>query len=746
MPEEKIINDSEMFLLLQQKYRHEVDAGSDVGKKEVSIFKDWILLFHALHKLKLMCIKDTLLDENSLQNSEQIRELFISLISANRAIFTYKHEIHFKLFNIFKSSLEKYDRQYGRKFSNTFLHSLSLYVDIRERFPIQQCLSFYSIFKNLLALNTQQSNQIAANQERLMEAQKEIIELFRRYGGLYVFNVTYQLKLTPEMTSRAESIQQFNELLLIEQQIVSDKGLLKVLFNFEDDGLHGCLLNCILIYPLQLYSNANKTLIQLKRLAENCTEGTQIKFNNIGFMFKEACGEDVVGMIDQVQKLEKFLYWSLGSFYRYEDFFHYCCPLIFNVEINHEQVLEPWTLRLKPIQIGFMHRLIHINQTELMNAIKDTKEVWSTNELPKSQQQALIIDRVVLSEIFYELNYVQNLNGEILHFIQVFDVFLNIGTEPFFYFSQFKDVIVGMQPSRLGRQLIYLINLFSQQPNLINEVHTLNFILSPQLNFLVASELWMKIKELAKKGSLALSNVETLNNLNKLRSYYRPDQLSAKLSEFQLDFPAYVAKDLALFHRRNRDAGKYFEKLLRSDQLICRFKFYADVERESFLDKKEVFSKHLTEFLRIHKRSGLLKVLKGYFLVWLIEIPQNWFEIECIKKPYVDVIFMIEPTYGFDVQDFLQKLNTEWRNYLGKKPSISEDGKLFRTSDLTCDVVMHSDELLNSNLICFEKNNRKLKKALLEKLLPYFTYRHFYFPKLYDDKIHKKIKMFSKGQ
>ena len=94
-------------------------------------------------------------------------------------------------------------------------------------------------------------------------------------------------------------------------------------------------------------------------------------------MFKEACGEDVVGMIDQVQKLEKFLYWSLGSFYRYEDFFHYCCPLIFNVEINHEQVLEPWTLRLKPIQIGFMHRLIQIKQTELMNAIKETKEVYS---------------------------------------------------------------------------------------------------------------------------------------------------------------------------------------------------------------------------------------------------------------------------------------------------------------------------------------------------------------------------------
>ena len=114
---------------------------------------------------------------------------------------------------------------------------------------------------NKLSYEIYQQNKDIMKEERIpfpVPYGEEIIELFRRYGGLYVFNVTYQLKLTPEMTSRAESIQQFNELLLIEQQIVSDKGLLKVLFNFEDDGLHGCLLNCILIYPLQLYSNANK--------------------------------------------------------------------------------------------------------------------------------------------------------------------------------------------------------------------------------------------------------------------------------------------------------------------------------------------------------------------------------------------------------------------------------------------------------------------------------------------------------
>ena len=77
------------------------------------------------------------------------------------------------------------------------------------------------------------------NKRRLEVNQSEIYELYKRYGELYTVNVMYQLKLSNDLTSD-ELKNRFNELHLIEQQIVSDGRLLKVLFKLEDDGLHGC--------------------------------------------------------------------------------------------------------------------------------------------------------------------------------------------------------------------------------------------------------------------------------------------------------------------------------------------------------------------------------------------------------------------------------------------------------------------------------------------------------------------------
>jgi hypothetical protein len=73
-----------------------------------------------------------------------------------------------------------------------------------------------------------------------------------------------------------------------------------------------------------------------------------------------------------------------------------------------------------------------------MNSISDVDEVWSISVLPKTLQKELAIDKIMLSEIVYELRYDSAFNGEVLGCLQVFYTFLKIGDEPFFTLLNLK--------------------------------------------------------------------------------------------------------------------------------------------------------------------------------------------------------------------------------------------------------------------------------------------------------------------
>ena len=58
---------------------------------------------------------------------------------------------------------------------------------------------------------------------------------------------------------------------------------------------------------------------------------------------------------------------------------------------------------------------------------------------------------------------------------------------------------------------------------------------------------------------------------------------------------------------------------------------------------------------------------------------------------------------------------------------------------------MHSIDALNSSFVIVEKSDKKMKRLVVEKLLPYFTYRHFYLPQTFKDGNVKSGKIFTKG-
>lgn len=734
-------------MILKNKYKidfHEW-AGDDV--KGISIFTNWIRFFDALNVLRNQHTNGLALNESDFQTPSNIQKLFISLHDEHRGIFDYQHEIRFDLFHILKQSLEIYDQQVTEFGRNKFLQNLSNHAEYGQKFPVGSCLKFYSIFKQQLDSRYKESSSILENKHRLAVSQSEIYELYKRYGELCAVNVMYQLKLSNDLTSH-DLIMHFNELHLIEQQIVSDDRLLKVLFKLEDDGQQGCFLNCILIYPTQALSNINAILRQLEQLSEVCASNVEMKFLNWGNMLSRISGEDVVGFIDSFNKLESFLYWTVGSFYRHDDFFHYHYPLMEqDGEFIHKQVLAPWSLNLQTARLGMKQRVLNISQSELISYISDPVEMWSTSILPAENRRRLEIDKIVLLELPYELGHLKQFNSEILYCLEVFHTFLNLGDEPFFYIHKFEDVITAIKPSQLGCQLIYLFNLLCQQPNVIQQIKEQNGFLGQRFQLHLNNQVLLALEQHSQIGSTALANIEILQQYNLLRAHHQPDQLSAWMPGFNIngvDHSISDSDDFIVYTRRTNDAQSYLESLLKQDQLICRFKFYAEVDGDSFVEKRETFSAHFTEFLRVHKRSDLLKDLNGYFLIWLNKSSNNQFVIQK-KEPYVDIVFFVEPSYVFSFISFEQRLITAWKDYQGKKSVSAKHVKHFQTSYLFSENLMNTEVLLSSKIVKFEKKNKKMKKALLEKLLPYFTYRHFYLPKLYDVNLHKKIKMFSKG-
>lgn len=573
----------------------------------------------------------------------------------------------------------------------------------------------------------------------------ELYDLFNRYGSLYTIHVKYWLKLSNNKILVAKLRQQFHELRLIEQQVISDGRLLTVLFKFEGDGQQGCLLNCILIYAAQAIQDANKLLRQLEQLSVACAHNVKLEFQNWGQLQKENSGIDAYGFIHDTDKLELFCLMIAGLNSYYDSY-----PLKeHDGEFIHEKVTKPWTLSISSQSSGMKPRLMKISEAELIDYTSNPEKVWCTKVLPIAVQKRLEIDRTVLTELSCELDdYVKEFNKEILYCLQVFYTFLHLGNEPFFYLEKFKDMVTEIKPSQLGCQLIYLFKFLCQQPALTQQLLESISFLEQRLQLFLQNQVWLALKQLSQRGSEAIADVETLQKLNLLRLKHEPDQLSARMPGFDISGEnsiKYTESDFAVFQRRTKDAEEYLESLLKQDQLICRFKFYAEVGDASFLEERETFSAHFTEFLRIHKRSALLKDLNGYFLIWSNKFIQHQFQKQKVE-PFVDIVFLIEPSYGFCFSSFEQNLISAWGNFQGKNSLSSEHERHFRSNGLVSVNLMNSEELLTSILVNFEKRNKRLKKVLLEKLLPYFTYRHFYLPKFYDVKKNKKIKMFSKGQ
>lgn len=550
------------------------------------------------------------------------------------------------------------------------------------------------------------SSPLVRNISKLVETNNVVSNFFQQYGNLYTLNIIYQFKKPNDKKSSNQINQQLQVVHLIEQEIVSDSRLLKTFFKFEDDGAQGFLLNCILIYPEQVFSKPDQCLDWLESIPSMVNKYITVGFKNWGKMLSQVADTNVVGWMKNHKQLKDFLYWTVGSFYRYEDFFNDCCFQTNNEEFQHQQVLKPWTLGTTLSKIGRVPNLAQEQLTEWWRCISDPEDVWSIDILPKSDQKKLIIDKIVLSEIAYDLVPEKKISNDVYYFLQVFYTFLRLGTELFFILDGTKNLI---RLSKLGRQLFYVFNMFCQRPNILNDLKELDEMLGFRLSPFLNGQLCAALVKSSEFGVATFMDIKTLNNYNSLRNFYLPSKFSARMSSFEnghVENSTY--NDLTVFERRTKTAKEYFEKVFQRDRLVCRINFYAEAKGDTFIAQRKIFSEHFSEFLRTQQKSnGILNHLNSYFLIWLGEPQAQSFE----KKkavPYVEVVFIFNYTYGDDFEQIIIEIFNAWQKFEGKQAADIENRIYFRTSNSECKKLMHSDELLNSHFVITEKKNKKL--------------------------------------
>lgn len=743
---DNFITDSQMFKVFEEKYRYEINFDGEKGNKNISIFLNWIWLFEALSDLEQLSRTYSKIVESDFKeaspNYQKIYDLFMRL-NVDRAIFSYEHEINFELFHVFKCSLERYDQEKGGATHFQFLTDLETYSLIGLNFPVKQCLFFFTIFiEQLLIQKGLQSSRRNTRHKKLLKHQQHVQNIFFRYGSFYALNVTYRFCFGHSGFVKVQDL-----IVKIENQIVSDSRLLKAEFNLEDDGQQGCMLNCVLIYSAQAMRDASSCIYQLEQIAENFKEQVEIKFENWGRVLSHIFQLELSGLIDTPKKLHDFLYWIVGLFYRHDDFFSYRSKMVGDGGYQHKQVKEAWTLGLNSFQSGMYKELMDVDYAEVMKSIADSSKVWSTAVLSNSLQRRLSIDQIILSEIRYDLGFNEKLHRDILYCMQVFYTFCQISTEPFFLFETRSGIVTQVQLSRVGKQLIFLFNLLCQTPHIFSDLKKINVLLANYYQDLLDSQLWHVLEKLDEKGVAAILDIPTFVNLNLLLERMKNGgELGAYIPGFYSsdDQLRHTIEDLVFFDKRTSEAQEYVGALLRTDQLVCRVKFYAKIEDMSFLDTRNIFSAHFTKFLRIHKRRNLLRCLSGYFLIWL----GNEFEHTYVFKeenPYVDVVFFIKYEYGFNYENFKSELLTAWQEFKEKKMLLGGKSDIFGMTDLKYEHLMHSIDALNSSFVIVEKSDKKMKRLVVEKLLPYFTYRHFYLPQTFKDGNVKSGKIFTKG-
>lgn len=512
-------------------------------------------------------------------------------------------------------------------------------------------------------------------------------------------------------------------------------SLLYLYTKLEHDYQNGLKLSCILILRSHGIDQEEAVVARLQAsLKRDFSHYEAIDVINGNKFVRTHGKKDAVGRINTPKRVEQFKYWVLSYFYKIDLFAKLICPEV-DIQINDVIFYQNWQLpEIKKQAVSSKKSPPPKILTQVLQEWKAPKGIWGAKHLAER-----IADRLLVGQIYYkEFCVEQGLPkhyGELLFQIEVFikTLFHNRqlafdGVESMHqtYFLNARDIQtsatqLGQQYLSLMRQVASDSSFMGQIDNLIQHRGLRTWWFGHEENRMLWGRFQQIFKPLMFDQPVDFATLSWLNrNLQDARSDLIPKQ------GLEVDKRKLLEKHYTQCVRRHADTREYLNRVLEQNCWAYRIVVNAYSSRGSF--KQSELSKLFTEFMRLAKRAKPCYWLRGYVGIWQ---ENSW---QVMPEFKLDAVLFFNDRCKDQLQTVVHDLDQRWKSFLDAKATQTlklqdaEDIKYYgaiQPKILMCSVdgLNTADKAQNPYYVCLEAHDRKMKKMVIEHVIPYFAYR-----------------------
>lgn len=432
-------------------------------------------------------------------------------------------------------------------------------------------------------------------------------------------------------------------------------------------------------------------------------------------------------------RVEQFKYWVLSYFFKIDLVAKLIHPQI-TFEVNG--IVDDPDLLVPEIHypaVSSKKTPPPKSLAQILQEWKAPKVIWDVKHLDKRVADRLLVGQIYYKEFCAEQG-LPELYGEWLFQIEVFIETLLHNQYPAFnevrsanqmHFLNVKDIQtsatqLGQQYWSLVRQFAYDLSFVERIDYLINRgLRTWRF--GQEGNLMLWRDFHQHFIDFIFDQPIPCTALGQLNiNLQKLRLIFFTTQA------LEIDKREILEKQYTQCARRQADTRKYLDHVLEQNCWAYRISVKACSSKGS-LEQSE-FSKLFTEFMRLAKRARPCYWLRGYIGIWQ--------EKNKLAMPEftLDVVLFFNDRCQAQLFTVVQDLNQRWNNFLDTKAvqtlKLQDAENIRYFGSIEPKILMRSVDGLNTAYkaqntyhVCIEVSDRKMKKMVIEHVIPYFVYR-----------------------
>lgn len=588
----------------------------------------------------------------------------------------------------------------------------------------------------------QKDKQAQQVTDKINDAFKHFDYLLSIHQELYILVLDIRF-VRIENQAENEPLEQLIEQVLKDRDEIQNTILklipdrLRTYTKIEHDYQKGLKLSCVCILRRFNIDQEDEIAAHLQAsLKKRFSHYDAIEVSNGNRFVRTHGNKSAVGHmgINTPNQVEQFKYWVLSYFFKIDSVAKLIHPQItFEVnevfdDLNWEQpsIHYPAVSSKKTPQPK--------NLAQVLLEWKASKNIWDVKHLDKRVADRLLVGQVYYKEFCAEQG-LPELYGEWLFQIEVFIETLLHNQYPSFnevrlenqtHFLNAKDIQalatqLGQQYWSLLKQVANNANFFQRIDNLIQHGCLKTWWFGREENLM----LWRRVQE--NFIGCVFDQPIPYTALGQLNiSFLNLKSCLVQMQVLEVGNRTSLEKQYAQCARRQADTREYLDLVLEQNCWAYRITVGVCSSKGS-LEQSE-FSKLFTEFMRLAKRAKPCYWLRGYIGIWQEK------KIQDMPEFTLDVVLFFNDRCQAQLFTVVQDLNQRWNSFLDTKAvqilKLQDAENIRYFGSIEPKILMRSVDGLNTAYkaqntyhVCIEASDRKMKKMVIEHVIPYFTYR-----------------------